>query len=146
MQLVFRLNNQCIKSPPICYVQSIRTRSSCESPNPRMPARLRAPTLLKAKSSVASSTRPARRPRGDNSVLDNTDSDCRQDDNQTERESPSPPPPSPSSPPIAHQPVGERQCVVDVKGVTHCVGLPPGRSLDDARVKARLKRSGITLE
>ena len=57
--------------------------------------------------------------------LDNTDSDCRQDDNQTERESPSPPPPSPSSPPIAHQPVGERQCVVDVKGVTHCVGLPP---------------------
>ena len=83
---------------------------------------------------------------GDNSVLDNTDSDCRQDDNQTERESPSPPPPSPSSPPVAHQPVGERQCVVDVKGVTHCVGLPPDRSLDDARVKARLKRSGIVLE
>merc|ERR1719272_2216645 len=54
--------------------------------------------------------------------------------------------PSPSSPPVAHQPVGERQCVVDVKGVTHCVGLPPDRSLDDARVKARLKRSGIVIE
>merc|ERR1719272_2357060 len=54
--------------------------------------------------------------------------------------------PSPSSPPVAHRPVGERQCVVDVKGVTHCVGLPPGRSLDDARVKARLKRSGIVIE
>ena len=56
------------------------------------------------------------------------------------------PSPPPSLPPVAHQRVGERQCVVDVKGVTHCVGLPPGRSLDDARVKARLKRSGITLE
>ena len=56
------------------------------------------------------------------------------------------PSPPPSLPPVAHQRVGERQCVVDVKGVTHCIGLPPGSSLNDPRVKARLKRAGITLE
>merc|ERR1719272_811150 len=56
------------------------------------------------------------------------------------------PPGGSSPPPVAHQRVGERQCVVDVKGVTHCIGLPPGSSLNDPRVKARLKRAGITLE
>ena len=62
---------------------------------------------------------------------------------------PSPPPPSPpppSQPPsVPHQAVNERQCVVDAKGVTRCVGLPPGLSLNDPRVKARLKRNGIVL-
>ena len=62
---------------------------------------------------------------------------------------PSPPPPSPpppSQPPsVPHQAVNERQCVVDAKGVTRCVGLPPGLSLNDPLVKARLKRNGIVL-
>lgn len=67
--------------------------------------------------------------------------------------SPSPPPPSPppSPPPpppppsVPHQPMNERQCVVDAEGVTRCVGLPPGLSLIDPRVKARLKRNGVVL-
>ena len=59
---------------------------------------------------------------------------------------PSPPPPPPSAPPPApHQSVNERQCVVDVEGVTRCVGLPPGLSLNDPLVKARLKRAGVAL-
>jgi len=39
----------------------------------------------------------------------------------------------------------ERQCVVDAEGVTRCVGIPPGTSLDDPHVKARLKRNGVVL-
>ena len=39
----------------------------------------------------------------------------------------------------------ERQCVVDAEGVTRCVGIPPGTSLNDPLVKARLKRNGIVL-
>ena len=56
--------------------------------------------------------------------------------------SPPPPPPPPSAP---HQPMIERQCVVDAEGVTRCVGIPPGTSLNDPLVKARLKRNGIVL-
>ena len=67
--------------------------------------------------------------------------------------SPSPPPPSPppSPPPpppppsVPHQPMNERQCVVDAEGVTRCVGIPPGTSLEDPQVKARLKRNGVML-
>ena len=56
--------------------------------------------------------------------------------------SPPPPPPPPSAP---HQPMIERQCVVDAEGVTRCVGIPPGTSLDDPHVKARLKGNGVML-
>ena len=60
--------------------------------------------------------------------------------------SPPPSPPRPSPPPLVpHQSVSERQCVVDAKGVTRCVGIPPGTSLNDPLVKARLKRNGIVL-
>jgi len=52
---------------------------------------------------------------------------------------PSTPPSPPFQPtPAPHQSVNTRQCVVDVEGVTRCVGLPPGLSPNDPLVKARL--------
>ena len=59
---------------------------------------------------------------------------------------PSTPPPSlpPPSPPRIRL-ADHEQCVVDVKGATHCLGIPADRSLNDPAIIRWLARQGIVL-
>ena len=54
------------------------------------------------------------------------------------------PPPPPQQPRVVHQ-IKDRQCVVDVGGATHCIGIEAGRSLNDPAIIRWLKRQGIVL-
>ena len=58
---------------------------------------------------------------------------------------PPPPPQQPPPPRPSYQLAGQQQCVVDVQGATHCIGITPDRSLNDDAVIRWLARQGIVL-
>ena len=58
---------------------------------------------------------------------------------------PPPPPQQPPPPRPSYDLAGQQQCVVDVQGTTHCIGITPDRSLNDDAVIRWLARQGIVL-